>query len=221
MLTSLDCFWEWDIGPHSHISLATLSGCLGFCECFSILVWISVARGSASKNLFLHLIYINPPSRKRLGHGLVSLRQDDDKIFYAYIESYKKFKPDYFLANPISPVAHEEFCVVPSPSSMPAICIDWVRRFWSPEHFVETVISYHVLYDFSIDAEKTMKETLLFIFANAISFGISQAQNPLRSGRNSLVFDVISHILLNTYLLSVGIDLAPIFTICYQLRQIE
>lgn len=48
-----------------------------------------------------------------MGHGLVSLRRAQNRVFKVYVDSWKFFKPNYFLARPISLLARGEFCVVP------------------------------------------------------------------------------------------------------------
>lgn len=117
---------------------------------------------SASKNLFFHHFSVNPPSNKVHSHELVSLRQNDDKIFQVYIENLKKFKPHYFFGTFISPTTHSEFCNFSTSSSASTTCTNKARRFWTPYHFEEKVSFFFVSYNFLIVKEKTMKSTLLF-----------------------------------------------------------
>lgn len=85
-------------------------------------------------NRFLHVFEVNPFSKSQ-GSGLVSLLNLRNKIFHVYIDSRKKFKEGYFLVSSLSPLAHNDFCIVSSSSLAPTACSERRRRFWSSDHF--------------------------------------------------------------------------------------
>lgn len=91
--------------------------------------------GLCLKKYLLSSFLVNTPSKKGHVHELVSLRQTDDKIFQVYTESLKKFNPNYFLENPISPIAHTKLWNV-STSTLGLVAYNgkaW--KFWTPNHF--------------------------------------------------------------------------------------
>lgn len=72
--------------------------------------------GQTSRNLFFHLFEVCLSSKGVVGHMFVFLRRAQNQISRVYVDSWKYFKPNYFLAKLLSPLTHEEFWFV-SPNS--------------------------------------------------------------------------------------------------------
>src|SRR4051812_8402431 len=64
--------------------------------------------------LLFTLFEVRPILKGVVGYRLVSLRLSKNHVFKVYIDSWKKFKPNYFLAKPLSSFVHEEFCFISS-----------------------------------------------------------------------------------------------------------
>ncbi|CAK8563251.1 unnamed protein product [Lathyrus sativus] len=117
--------------------------------------------GLASQNLLFCLFYVNHVPKKEADYNIVSFCRGNNKVFRAYMHSWKKFKTDYFLATLISSLAHAKFFIYLTPSSEPAVYANQRRRLWSPNHFLNEVNCYYISYDALTDVETTMKTTFL------------------------------------------------------------
>lgn len=62
---------------------------------------------SAFRDLFYLLLEVYPASKDIVSHILVSLLCAKNQVFKAYIDNWKYFKLDYFLANNLSSLARE------------------------------------------------------------------------------------------------------------------
>lgn len=111
-------------------------------------------------NLFFHLFEVNSFSKGQ-GYGRVSLHPLKNEIFRVYIDIWKIFKEKYFLVTSLSPLTHNELCVVPSSSSNLVTYFERRMQFWSGYHFSRKAKDYSILYDTLIDLGKATKETSL------------------------------------------------------------
>lgn len=100
--------------------------------------WCEYRSRVLSWNLFFNLFNITSSSvRVKWGQWLLSLCHPK-KVFHVYVDSWKKFKYQYFLVDPRSCEPHSSLCVMLednpssswSPGSESNICGDIFQKYW-------------------------------------------------------------------------------------------